>query len=269
MSRFFRVFKFSVEVLSLIRTNPALLNPIFFNIAFTVPVSMVLAYGGLLVETRTQANILMGTGLTLLYFMDYFCNGMTCSMIYDQVTGGHATVSQALRRTAQSAPGIFVFAAVSGLLDLLTTAAQQAPSQYRRVLAEIIYRVWTTAVYVVMPAMVVERLSFGESFARSKTLMREDPTQVGLGVIALSVVNWALGIGTAYVAYRGAPVVATVHPLLGGIFFYTFFNMYWALAGFVKITYFTCFYLWARSCEQERSADPALAPAPLANALAA
>ena len=75
-------------------------------------------------------------------------------------------------------------------------------------------------------------------------------------------------INDAAIAYKGAPFVAKLHPLLGGVFFYTFFNLYWAVSGFIKSTYFTCFYLWAKRCEEEGAADTSLAPAPLANALA-
>jgi hypothetical protein len=37
----------------------------------------------------------------------------------------------------------------------------------------------------------------------------------------------------------------------------------------MKISYATCFYLWARHCEEQGSQDPALAPAPLRAALEA
>ena len=42
-----------------------------------------------------------------------------------------------------------------------------------------------------------------------------------------------------------------------------FVNLYWSLGGYLKITYFTCFYMWARECERQGSSDPRLAPAPL------
>ena len=117
--------------------------------------------------------------------------------------------------------------------------------------------------------MVIENVGFFAAFKRSKEIMKEDPTQVGSGIIGLALVNWVLGIVCAAIAYNGAPIVAKLHPLLGAIFFYTFFNLYWAVAGFFKITYFTCFYLWAQRCAEEGSAETSLAPEPLAKALAA
>lgn len=50
------------------------------------------------------------------------------------------------------------------------------------------------------------------------------------------------------------------------VFFIT--NIYWGVSGFIKTTYFTCFYLWAKECEQQGASEPELAPAPLAACLA-
>jgi len=74
--------------------------------------------------------------------------------------------------------------------------------------------------------------------------MKNDPTQVGSGVLD------------------------RVHSILGGFFFFVVFNAAWALTGYLKTTYFTCFYLWAKECETQGSPDSSLAPKPLADALA-
>jgi len=43
--------------------------------------------------------------------------------------------------------------------------------------------------------------------------------------------------------------------------------LYWTVSGFIKASYFTCFYMWANACAKQGSSDVKLAPAPLANAL--
>jgi hypothetical protein len=44
-------------------------------------------------------------------------------------------------------------------------------------------------------------------------------------------------------------------------------NLYWAVSGWMKIAYSTCFYMWARECERTGSQDHTLAPLPLRAAL--
>ncbi len=63
-------------------------------------------------------------------------------------------------------------------------------------------------------------------------------------------------------------VLGNVSPVLGIFAFMFFVNLYWAVGGYLKITYFTCFYMWARECERQGSSDPRLAPAPLQAAMA-
>ena len=49
--------------------------------------------------------------------------------------------------------------------------------------------------------------------------------------------------------------------------FFGMVNVYWAVSGWLKIAYSTCFYMWARQCEAQGSTDSALAPLPLRHAL--
>jgi hypothetical protein len=114
---------------------------------------------------------------------------------------------------------------------------------------------------------LVQGLTFGAAFGRSRQTMKQDPTQVGTGIIGIALANWALGIVCGGIAYFGLRGLSSVHPLLGIVFFLVFFNAYWAISGFIKITYFTCFYMWAVECEKKQSSEASLAPEPLARAL--
>lgn len=266
MQRFFGVFTFTFNVLGMAKSNTVLLRPILFNLAIATPLSIVLAVVYGLVENPAVDFAVMALGVTALYFTDYFCNGMTAALIYQQVTTGQASVDEALALTKKSAGGIMLFAAISALFDLLVSFTDRR-SLVGKIVAQIVYMVWTTATYVVMPAMVIEGVSFGQAFSRSKELMKNDPTQVGSGVLGIGIVNWIINGLFFFIAYQGAGALANIHPILGGFFFFFVFNAAWAITGYLKITYFTCFYLWARECESKGSADARLAPAPLAAAL--
>ncbi len=80
---------------------------------------------------------------------------------------------------------------------------------------------WTTATYVIMPAMVIEGVSFQDAFKRSKQLMDHDPTGVGAGVVALSLISYfcaAIIFPLAFFLMRArrarSPSVVGVDPLL-------------------------------------------------------
>ncbi|MFO0595750.1 MAG: DUF6159 family protein [Myxococcaceae bacterium] len=266
MKRFFGVFTFAFNVLGMAKSNTTLLKPILYNLAIATPLSLVLAVAYGLVSNAAVGYAVMFIGVAALYFTDYFSNGLTASLITQQVTTGQTSMDEALTTTKKAIPGIMMFAAISALFDLLVSFTDRR-SLLGKIVAQIVYMVWTTATYVVMPAMVIEGLSFGQAFSRSKELMKQDPTQVGSGVLGIGIVNWVINIALFYVAYLGAGVLSGIHPIVGGFFFFFMFNLSWAITGYLKITYFTCFYLWAKQCEEKGSADIELAPAPLASAL--
>jgi hypothetical protein len=178
-------------------------------------------------------------------------------------------MDRAMVDAKRSAGGILAFAAISGLFDLLASYANERKDIVGKIITRVIYAVWTTATYVIMPAMVIEGLSFGAAFKRSKDLTKQDPTEVGTGVIGIALANWVLGAVCFGIAYYGQTALAHIHPIVGAVFFFIFFNLYWTVSGYIKIAYFTCFYLWAKECADKKSSATSLAPAPLAAALAA
>lgn len=273
MGSFFRVFGFMGQVLTMVKDNPMLLAPIALNIAIAVPVNIALAIALFFVPADMQGGLgylLSIVGLTALYFIDYFAGGLTASMVYDQVTTGKASLGPAFSRTLRASPGILIFAVVSAILDFLTQAASQRQGIMRIVgpiLLSIIRMVWTTATYVIMPALVVEQQGFFAAVKRSKGLMENDPTQVGVGVVALGLVTWLLSAATVALAYGALTVLSRVSPVLAVLAFFTITNMFWAVTGYLKGVYYTCFYLWATECERQNSSSPQLAPAPLRNVI--
>jgi hypothetical protein len=263
LARYFRVFKFSGQVLGMVKSNPRLAAPMAFNLGLAVPVNIVLAIVyGLLPEDSIIGYVILFGGVTALYFIDYFSAGLAVSLIYDQVTTGNAQFGPAFSRTIKASPGIAVFATVSAILDLLASYAQERDDIIGQIILGIVRAIWTTATYVVMPAMVIEGIGFFGAFKRSKDLMAHDPTQVGVGIIGLGFLTYLLSIVTIGGGIFLANLLSSV-PILAALVFFTMVNVYWTVSGYMKSTYYTCFYLWARECERHGSADPRLAPQPL------
>ena len=262
-----RALGFLSELRQLARRERALVRPIAINLAIALPVSLALS--ALLLVVRSPGGVygVLALGVTLLYFIDYACNAMTASLVHDYVTTGRADVAAARGRVAASLQGILVFAAVSALLDVASTYARERHDVLSRLLLRVLRAIWTTATYVIMPAMVIERASFKDAFARSRRLMDHDPTGVGAGVAAVSLLSYLCAAVVFPVAYLAMRLGAHVHPALGALLFFTLVNVYWAASGWLKIAYATCFYLWAARCEREGRAEPSLAPLPLRHAL--
>lgn len=267
MDRYLRVFRFTGQLIAMGFRKPLLLTPIVANFAFAAPINMGLAIALGLVESRASSYALTVLGVGTLYFLDYFANGLTASLIHDEVVEGDADLHAALRRTARVSGSIALFAAISALFDLLQAYANERDDLLSRYATRILYLLWSTATYVVMPALVLESSSFGQAFARSRELAQRDPTQAGIGVVGIGALNYVLGTAIFALAYKLSAALAGAHPILAGALFFSLINAYWALSGYVKISYFTCFYLWARACERTGTTSPGLAPAPLSAVL--
>jgi hypothetical protein len=189
--------------------------------------------------------------------------------MYDFASTGQASMDTAVPRVKKALPGVVTFAAVSALLDVASTYARERNDVLSKIVLRILRAIWTTATYVIMPALVIEGVSFGAAFGRSKKLMDQDPTGVGAGVVALSIVSYAVAAICFPLSYFMMRIGGYIHPAVGALLGMLIVNLYWSVSGWMKIAYSTCFYMWARECEAKGSQDHALAPAPLRAALEA
>lgn len=270
MGSFFRVFGFMGQVLGMIRQNPMLLSPLVLNIVIATPLNLALAIAAYFVpDNQFLWYGFMIVSLTSLYFIDYFCAGLNTSMVFEQVTTQKAGLGSAFGRTLRATLGILVFAMISAIFDLLGHIASQQRGVVKQILVGILRSLWTTATYIVMPAMVLEGLTFFDAFKRSKQLMENDPTQVGIGVVGMGLVTWLLSTVTGVLAFGAFRVLSQFNVVIAMIVALSFTNLFWALSAYLKSTYYTCFYLWSRECERNGAARPDLAPAPLRNVLPA
>ncbi len=271
MGSFFRVFSFMGQVLGMVRKNPMLLAPLTINVLAAVPLHILFIIA-LVMSPAEYAGLiqipLMAFGCFCLYFIDYFSAGLNTSMVADQVTTGTASLGTAFSRTLKASIGITIFAAVCALFDLLENIANNQRGIVRTIIFGILRTIWTTATYVMMPAMILENLGFFDSFKRSKQLMENDPTQVGVGVVGLGIVTWLISFVFFGLAnFLNIQISNRISPILGLVVSLFLVNSAWALGAYLKSTYYTCYYLWARECERNNSASTNLAPEPLRNVL--
>ena len=267
-SHYTRVFGFARQVFATAMKKPTLFAPLVMNILLAVPVHALLIVASMFVSDSI-AMLLMPVGLSALYFIDYFAGGLNTAMVYEEMTSGNATLGAAFKRTLKSAVGIVVFAVVSGLLDFAVQLLSSRRAAILRPILMIVRSFWSTATFVIMPSMIIEELGFAASFKRSKELAENDPTQIGVGYIGIGVVTSLISmVGFLVVSFVGVRVLMPISPLLSIGFSLFVINATWAIAAYLKSTYYTCFYMWTRECERHKGVNPAFAPAPLRNVLA-
>ncbi|MFO0685927.1 MAG: DUF6159 family protein [Sandaracinus sp.] len=266
-SQYTHVFGFAKQVLEGARKKPVLFAPLVMNIALAVPVNALLIVVSMFVSDGL-ATMLMPVGLSALYFIDYFAGGLNTAMVYEEQTTGNATLGSAFKRTMKAVVGILVFAVVSGLLDFAVQVLSQRRLHMLRPLLQIIRSFWSTATFVIMPSMIIEGIGFGAAFKRSKELAEKDPTQIGVGYVGIGLATSLISmVGFVLVSFVGYRILWPISPLLGLAFSLVILNATWAIAAYLKSTYYTCFYMWTRECERHQGVNPAFAPAPLRNVL--
>ncbi|MGZ3429934.1 MAG: hypothetical protein ACXVCV_24960, partial [Polyangia bacterium] len=264
---FSRALAFMGQIFSLAGKHKALLKPLVFDVLLTTPIMAAFTVLEFFVHSRGGFYAVMGAEAFLLYFVDYACNSVTASLMYDYAMTGEASMQTAIPRVKKALPGVLTFAAVSALLDVASTYARERNDVASRIILRVLRAIWTTATYVIMPALVIEGVSFGDAFKRSKTLMDQDPTGVGAGVVAMSITSYLIAAVCFPLAYLLLQAGAHIHPAIGALLSMLVVNLYWAVSGWMKIAYSTCFYMWARECERTGTTDHALAPIPLRTAL--
>jgi hypothetical protein len=269
LNPFSRALEFMKQIFSLATANKALFKPLLWDLFLTTPIMFLFTVAGFFIKSPNLMWALLGIEAFVLYFVDYACNSITASLMYDYGTTGEATMETALPRVKKALPGIFTFAAVSALLDVASTYARERNDVASKIILRILRAIWTTATYVIMPALVIEGVSFGAAFGRSKKLMDQDPTGVGAGVVAMSITSYIVAAVCYPASYFMFRVFAHIHPAVGAFMGMLMVNLYWSVSGWMKIAYSTCFYMWARECETNGVADANLAPAPLKAALQA
>ena len=263
---FSRALAFMGQIFTLASQHKALLKPLVYDLVITT----IIMAGFTVLQFFTPLRffyLVMGAEAFVLYFVDYACNSLTASLMYDYAMTGEASMATAVPRVKKALPGVLTFAAVSALLDLASTYARERNDFAAKIILRVLRAIWTTATYVIMPALVIEGVSFGDAFKRSKALMDQDPTGVGAGVVAMSITSYIVAVVCFALSYFLLRIGVHIHPAIGALLSMLMVNLYWAVSGWMKISYATCFYMWARECERTGSTDHALAPLPLRTAL--
>jgi hypothetical protein len=174
----------------------------------------------------------------LLYVVTYavgiFFQAAVIAGATERLRGGDPTVGSALAAAWRRIGPILAWALVAATVGMLLQAVRDRAGFVGRIAVALVGAAWSLATFFIVPVLVLENRSLGESFARSVEVLRRmwGETFVGsvtLGlaavcawvtlVAAVGLLGWAgLGIPALIVGAAGALTLAVLFPALQGVF---------------------------------------------------
>jgi len=162
------------------------------------------------------------------YAIGIFFQAAVVAGATERMRGGDPTVGSALAAAGRRLGPILMWAVVAGTVGMVIRAIHDRVGFVGKIIASLIGAAWSLATFFVVPVLVLEERSIGESFTRSVSVFKQTwgETVVGgtsLGVAA--VCAWVTLVAIAgLLAYVGTGIIALVVFGAGAIFLMVFFS---------------------------------------------
>lgn len=145
------------------------------------------------------------------YFVIIFFNSALIACANIRLAGGNPTVSMGLHAASARLGRIAVWAFVASTVGLLLNMLEERAGWLGKIVIAIIGVAWTLATYFMVPVVLFEDRSIGESLKRSTELFGKNwGTQVTAG-FSFGIISFLLAIPGLAVAV----VLAAIHPAIG------------------------------------------------------
>lgn len=279
-----RAWAFFVESLRMANEDQNLLAPSILSIS----ASLVLCIVMLLVMYMTgtmHGFVAEDGGLNWLsfalvgglcfasYVIHCLMTGMTVNMLDANLKGREAQLGVAWADAINNGLAL-VWVAFVGTVISMVTALIRSGGRRRSIAdmaADAVDRMWTVAMLLAIPVIIIEDASFRQAVSRVKSLHRQSLVQIMVGEVGIEVLARLLAI--AAVAIGLGPLMLMSTPASSVLFFVM---IGWAivvvmvasvLLWYVRTSFYTCVYLWAVATEEAGSAVPM--PAPLESVMRA
>lgn len=225
-------------------------------------------------EGWTITRIVGGLLIAFIYYaISYFFSGMTVHLINVHLRGRDAQIGSAFADAVKNVGALLVLAGASAVVSVLTSRGRRRSAGYDvgDFVAGAVQRIWTVIVYLLLPIIMLEDVSFGKAISRGKEIHSHNLVPIAVGEIGVIIVNRVIGfiamflaIAAVTLAYFGiGPTMLIPALILVGFWI----ALVMAYTNFVRTAYYTCLYLWA--VERAAAAEGAAVPQPLAAAMAA
>jgi len=286
-----RGWNFLTQAWKMALADKDLIKPSIYALFVGIIVSIIgiipIALAALVLGTEsTFAQIIIGLLGALLafaqYAITYIFSAMTIYLVYGYLSEGDGKMEKAWAIVKRDWLDILSLAAASTLVNLVKDWVKgKGNNPIRSALAGLINSIWTEAVFLVLPIMVIEDMNLKDGLKRATYIVKNNLLLVGISMVGvnwitgligfvLGVIGIAMGFGIAYplisLAGDSTPLVV-VAVGLGVIIASVFFLVASIIGSYTSTAYHTCLYLWARDVERAGAGAQVAAPAPLAAVL--
>lgn len=215
ISRSFELFKASWTVLRAdkeLLALPMMSAVASIAVAATFVVPIFVTSGGS-ADTSTLSPlqyVLLFLMYVALAYVTIFFNAALIHAANERMDGGDPTLRSALRGAASLAVTILPWAIVSATVSVVLRAIEERAGFVGRLVVGLIGLAWTLVTYLVLPILVVERMTVGDAIKESASMFKrtwgENVTaQLGFGLIGFLAAVPAVAIG-AFAASQGGAV---------------------------------------------------------------
>lgn len=231
------------------------LAAIVVSISFLVP---LLLSGALQAVSQGAGTATTYATLFVYYYVSYFIiiffNSALVACANIRLGGGDPTVSDGLRIAASRIGRIAAWALVAATVGLILRILEERAEKLGRLVVSLLGLAWTLITYFIIPVIVFEDLSIGDSIKRSADLFRRQwGTQVVSG-FSFGLIFFLLAIPGIFLGLLGF----VVHPAAGIAVMVIYFLMLAAVASAVKGIFTVALYRYATTGEVPAGFSPAL-----------
>ncbi|MCB0101568.1 MAG: hypothetical protein KDD74_05950 [Anaerolineales bacterium] len=300
MQSFSRGWSFLQQAWSMAFKDKDILKPSMYSLIAGAIVSMIgiipIAIAAFIFGGTDIGNIIiyiMGAFMIFAQFIvSYVFSGMTVYLIYGYLSEGDGRMDHAWEIVKRDFFDLATLAAVSTVVNLLKSAAQNnrrgrgsIAAGFARQATGLLGTLWTEAAALILPAMIIDDLNLKNGLERVWKITRENLLLVGISTIGVRFVSgligfvigaigfilaFAIGGGLSFL-FGGNTTVSVIGIVIGVFVFFLFVMVSSVFSSYTNTAYHTCLYIWARDVEKAtaegRSPQQIQAPAPLAAVL--
>jgi hypothetical protein len=188
------------------------------------------------------------------YFVIVFFNSalMACANI--RLSGGDPTVADGLRLAQSRLGRIAAWALVAASVGMILRAIEERSEKLGQIVAALMGAAWTLLTYFIIPVILFEDLSIGESVKRSAQIFRKNWGEQVAGGFSFGLIFFLLLIPGIIITV----VLVSVIPIVGILFAVVYFLGLAAISAAVKGIYTVALYRYATKGEVSPGFSPAL-----------
>jgi len=177
-----------------------------------------------------------GADLYLPFFLMYvatyaigiFFQAAVVAGATERMRGGDPTVRSALAAAGRRIGPILMWAIVAATVGMIIRAIHDRVGFVGKIIASLVGAAWSLATFFVVPVLVLEERSIGESFTRSVNVFKQtwgETVAGGTSLGAAAVCAWVTLVAVAgLLAYVGTGMIALVVFFPGAVFLMIFFS---------------------------------------------